>query len=127
MRRGSFLVCCCVIFLPLPLGLRAKRHSCGSFFSIHPCRIGLPYGKSKVTSCVLKATTVQFALQMSPTPMSVLVKSGMIYPVLGKSAANCGIVGVSFTADVATFPLAVPTLIIAELVYSGPCGAFGAI
>ena len=46
---------------------------------------------------------------MGPTPMSVLVKSGMMYPVVGKSADNCGIGRVAFHADVATCSLAVPT------------------
>ena len=64
---------------------------------------------------------------MGPTPMSVLVKAGMMYTVLGKSDANCGIGRVAFAADVATFTLAVPTLIVAALVSSGPCGAFGAM
>ena len=59
--------------------------------------------------------------------MSVLVKDGMMYPVVGKSAANVGIGRVDFAADVATCPLAVPTLIVAVLVSSIPCGAFGAI
>ena len=63
---------------------------------------------------------------MGPTPMSVLVKSGMMYPVVGKSAANCGIGRVAFTADAATCPLAVPPLIVLTLVASVPCGAFGA-
>ena len=64
---------------------------------------------------------------MDPTPMSVLVNSGMMYPVVGKSAANCRIVRVSFAADVSTCPLAVPNLIIASLVFSVPCGAVGAM
>ena len=46
--------------------------------------------------------------------------------VVGKSAANCRIVRVSFAADVSTCPLAVPNLIIASLVFSVPCGAVGA-
>ena len=64
---------------------------------------------------------------MGPTPMIVLVKDGIMYPVVGKSAANCGICRVSFYADVSTFPLTVTTLIVAALVYSGPCGAVGAM
>ena len=64
---------------------------------------------------------------MGPTPISVLVKVGMMYPVVGKYAANCGIGRVVFATDVATFPLAVPTLIVLTLVVSGPCGAFGEI
>ena len=49
----------------------------------------------------------------------------MMYPVVGKSADNCRIGRVAFAADVATFPLAVPTSVVAALVSSGPCGAFG--
>ena len=56
--------------------------------------------------------------------MSVLVKAGMTYTVVGKSGSNCGICRVAFAADVATCPLDVPTLIVAEIVSSGPCGAF---
>ena len=69
------------------VGFRAKRHSLGSFVSLQPVRIGLPFGESTVTSCLVK-TTVQSALHMGPTPTSMLVKEGMMYPVVGKSAAN---------------------------------------
>ena len=113
-------------FLPLSLGFRAKRHSRGSFFSLHPWKICLPSGDRTVTSCFLN-TTVQFASQMGPTPISVLVNVGMMYPVVGQSAANCGIVSVAFAAYVATCPFAVPTLILVALMSSGPYGAFGAI
>ena len=68
-------------------GLRVKRHSLGSFFSLQPVRIVLPSGDSTVTSFFLN-TTVQFASQMGPTPMSVLVKDGMMYPVVGRSSDN---------------------------------------
>ena len=51
----------------------------------------------------------------------------MMYPVVGKSAANFGIGSVAFADDVATCPFAVPTMILVALVSSGPCGAFGAI
>ena len=112
--------------IPLSLGLIAKRHSRGSFFFLHPWRIGLPSGESKVTSCFLN-TTVQFVSQMGPTPISVLVKLGMMYPVVGKSAANCGIGRVAFASDVDTCPFAVPTLIVVALVSSGTCGVFSAI
>ena len=64
---------------------------------------------------------------MGPTPMSVLVNDGMMYPVVWKSAANCGIGRVHFSADVSTFPLAVPTLMLAALMSSSPCGEFGAM
>ena len=112
--------------ITLSLGLRAKRHIRGSLFSLHPWIIGLPSGESTVTSCFLN-TTVQFASQMGPTPISVLVKVGMMYPVVGKSAASCGIDSVAFAAYVATCPFAVPTFIVLALLSSGPCGAFGAI
>ena len=62
---------------------------------------------------------------MGQTPMSVLVKDGMMYPVLGKSSANCGIGRVAFAVDVSTCPLYVPTLIVAALVSVVPCGAVG--
>ena len=64
---------------------------------------------------------------MGPTSMSVLVKAGMVYPIVGKSAVNCGIDRVAFDADFATCPLDVPTLLVAALVSSGPCTAFGAM
>ena len=79
-----------------------------------------------VTSCFLN-TTVQFASQMGPTPISGLGNVGMIYPVVGNYAANCGIGSVAFAADVYTCPFDVPTLILVALVSSSPCGAFGAI
>ena len=71
----------------LLFGLRAKRHSLGSFFSLQPVMIVLPSGEITITSFFLN-TTVQFVSQMGPTPMSVLVKNGMMYPVVGKSDAN---------------------------------------
>ena len=64
---------------------------------------------------------------MGPTPMIVLVNDGMMYPVVGKYAANCGIGRVAFSANVSTCTLAVPTLILAALVSFGPCGAVGAM
>ena len=64
---------------------------------------------------------------MGPTPISVLVNVGMMYPVVGNSASNCGIGSAAFAADVATCPFAVPILILVALVSSGPCGAFDAI
>ena len=70
---------------------------------------------------------MQFASQMVPTPINVLVIVGMMYPVVGQYATNCGIVGVAFAADIATCPFAVPTLILVVLVSSGPYGAFCAI
>ena len=64
---------------------------------------------------------------MGPILISVFVNVGMMYPVVGKSAVNCGIGSVVFAAYVATFHFSVPTLILVALVSSGPCGAFGAI
>ena len=64
---------------------------------------------------------------MGPTPMSVLVDDGMMYPAVGKSGYNWGIGKVAFAADVSTYPLAVPTLIVAALVSGVPCGAVGAM
>ena len=64
---------------------------------------------------------------MGPTPMSLLVKDGIMYPVLGKSASNCRIGRVAFADDVSTFPLAVHTFIVAALVSGGPCGVDGAM
>ena len=86
--------------IPLSLGPRAKRHGRGSFFSLHPWRIGLLSGESTVTSCFL-ITTVQFLSQMGLTPISVLVNDGMMYPIVGNSTANGGIVRLAFDADVA--------------------------
>ena len=71
----------------LSFGLRAKRHSLGIFFSPQPVITVLPSGESTVTSFFLNIT-VQFSSQMGLTPMSVLVKDGMMYPFVGKSATN---------------------------------------
>ena len=70
---------------------------------------------------------VKFVSQMEPIPISVIVNVGMMYPVVGKSAANCGIGGVAFAVDVATFTFDVPTIILLALVFIGTCGVFGAI
>ena len=64
---------------------------------------------------------------MGPTQISVLVKDGMMYPVVGKSATNLVIGRVDFAADVSTCPLSVPTLIVSALVSVGLCGAVGAM
>ena len=58
---------------------------------------------------------------MGPTPTCVLVKYGMRYPVVGKSASNYGIGSVAVAGDISTCPLAVPTLIYEALVLGGPC------
>ena len=79
-----FGVCC--IFGNLTC-FRANRHSIGSLFSLQPVMISLPYGDKTVTSFLVN-TTVQFALQMGKTPAIMLVKEGMMYPVVVKSDAN---------------------------------------
>ena len=48
----------------------------------------------------LEADFLQRDTSCHPSPMSVLVKDGMMYPVVRKSAANCGICRVDFAADV---------------------------
>ena len=62
---------------------------------------------------------------MGPTPTSVLVKDGMMYPVVVKYAANYGIVSVAVDGDLFTCPLAVNTLICEVLVLGGPFGYDG--
>ena len=64
---------------------------------------------------------------MGPTPISLLVKEGMMYPVLGKYAANLGMGIVALADDCSTCPFDVPTFIVAALVSGGPCGSDGAI
>ena len=56
-------------------------------------------------------TTVQFASQIGPTPMSVFVKVGMMYPFVRKSAFNCGMGSVAVAIELSTCQFAVPTLI----------------
>ena len=112
--------------LPLSVGFREKHHSPGSFFTLHPWRIDLPSGDKMVTYCFLN-TKVQFESKMGPTTIGVLVNMGMMYPVLGKSYVNGGIGSMTFAADDATCPFALPALILVALVSSGPYGALGAI
>ena len=69
------------------VGFRTKRHIIDSFFSLQPVRIGLHFGKNNVTYCLVK-TTVQSASHMGLTPIIVLVKEGMMYPVVGKYVTN---------------------------------------
>ena len=99
------------------MGLREKRYRRGGFFSLHPWIIGLPSGDINVTYYFLN-TNAQFVSQIGPTPISVFVNVGMMYPVVGKSASNCGIgsVAIAFYIDTCTF--AVPTLILLALVSS---------
>ena len=61
-------------------------------------------------------TTVQCASHMVPTPTSVLVKEGIIYPVVGKSDTNWGIGSIAVSDNFSTCPFAVPTLIVEALV-----------
>ena len=107
------------------VGFRANHHSLGSFFSLQPVRICLPSGDKTVTSCLVN-TTLQFASHMGPTPTSVLVKEGMMYPVVGNSDANSGIGSVAVADDLYICPFTVPTLICEALVVGGPCSADGA-
>ena len=64
---------------------------------------------------------------MSSKPTGVLVKDVIMYPAVGKSAANCGIVSVAVADDLSTCLVAAPTLICEVLVLGGPCGADGAM
>ena len=102
-------------------GFRLKRHIFDSSFSIHPVRMRLPLGENSFTSCLLKKT-VQFASNMILTPTTVLVKYGMMYPVVGKSSANYRIGSVAVADDLSTCAVAVSTLICEVLVFGGPCG-----
>ena len=79
-----------------------------------------------VTSCLVN-NTVQSASHMGPTPTSVLVKDGMMYPVVLKSAANCGIGSVAFSDELSTCPVSVPTLIFEALVLGGPWVDYGSM
>ena len=62
---------------------------------------------------------------MGPTPTSMLVKDGMMYPVVEKYSSNCGIGSVAVANDLSTRPVAVPTLICEALVLGGPCSDDG--
>ena len=108
------------------VGFKAKQNSLGSFFNLQPVRIGLPPGDNNFTSFLVNKT-VQSASHMGPTSTRVLVKDGMIYPVVGKSAANFGIGSVSAAENLSTCIVSVPTLICEALVLGGPCGSDGAI
>ena len=90
--------------------LRAKRHSFGRFFSLHPVKIVLPSGEITTTSFFVNKT-LQYVSQIGPTPINVLVKEGMMYPIVGKSAADCVMVSVTVAVDFTIFPFAMPTLI----------------
>ena len=105
-------------------GLRAKRHSFGISFSLHPVSMGLTPGDDNVTSCLVNKT-VQSSFHMGPTPTRVLVKDGIMYSVCVKSATNCGIGSVEVSDNVSTCLVAFPALICESLVLGGPYGANG--
>ena len=106
------------------LGCRAKLHSFGVSFSLHLVRMGLPSGKDTVTSCFINKT-VQSASQMGKTPTIFLVKDGMMYPVFGKSSANCEIGSEAVADKLSTCPVSMPTKTFGVLVSGGTCGAVG--
>ena len=72
-------------------------------------------------------TTVQSASHMGPTPTSVLVKEGMMYTVVGKTAANLGIDVIAVDDYFSTCLFAVPALIVEVILLGGSCGADGAM
>ena len=86
--------------------------------------MGLPPGENNAKSC-LENKTVQSASHMVPTPTIVLVKDVMMYPVVVKSAANCGVGSVAVSDNLSTFPVAMSTLICEVLVLGGTRGAVG--
>ena len=106
------------------VGFIAKGHSLISYFSLQPVRIGLPPGKNTVASCLVK-NTVRSASNMVSTPTIVLVKDGMMYPVVGKSDSNCGVGSIAVSDKLSTCPFAVSTLICGALVLVVPYGADG--
>ena len=108
------------------VGFILKRYSIGSYFSLQPIRIGLPPSENNVTSCLVNST-LQSTSYICPTPTSVLLKDGMMYSVVGKYAANCGIGSVAVADNLSTYSVDVPTLICESLVLVGPCGADGEI
>ena len=64
------------------VGFREKRHRLVSYFSLQTVRIGLPPGDNTITSLLVNKT-VKSASHMGLTLTSVLVKDGMMYPVVG--------------------------------------------
>ena len=64
---------------------------------------------------------------MGLTPTRVLVKGGMMYPVIGKSAANFGISSRAVADNLYKCPVVVPILIFEAFVLGGPWGADGAM
>ena len=104
------------------VSFRAERHIIGSYFSLQNVRVGLPPGDNSITSFLVNKT-VQSTLHMGTTPTSVLEKYGMMYPVIGKSSASCGIGSLAVSDNLSTFPVAVPTLIYVALMLGGTCGS----
>ena len=86
------------------------------FFSLHTVKIVLTSNDITTTSFFVNKT-LQSASQIGPTPISVLVKEGMMYPIVGKSAANWGMGSVAVAVDFTIFPFAVPTVIGVAFVY----------
>ena len=83
-------------------GFRSNCHSLVSSFSLHPVRMGLPPGENNVTYCLVNKT-VQSKSNLYPTPTNVLVNDGIMYPVVGKFDANCGIGSVAVADDLCTY------------------------
>ena len=84
----------------------------------------LPPAENTVTYCLVNET-VQYESHMGPTPIIVLVKDGMMYPVVGKSSTKCRIGSVAVADNISTCPIDVPTLICEALVLVGTCGSDG--
>ena len=61
-----------VSIFPCPFGFRAKRHSFGRFFYLHPVKIVLTSGDITTTSFFVNKT-LQSVSQIGSTPISVLV------------------------------------------------------
>ena len=91
-------------------GFIVNGHSLGSSFYLHPIRMGLPLGENTAISWLVNKT-VQSEFHIGTTPTNVLVNDGMMYPTVGKYAANCGIVSVAVADDLSTFIVALPKLI----------------
>ena len=62
---------------------------------------------------------------MGLTPTRVLMKYVIMYPVVGKSSANCGIGSEAVDDNLSTFPVTVPTLVCGTLVLGGKFGSIG--
>ena len=88
--------------------------------------MGLPPVENTVTSCLVNKT-MKYASHMGTKTTRVLVKDGMMYPVVGKSAANCRIVSETVADNLFTCPVAMNTLIFGALVLGGTCRSAGAM